>query len=53
MHTFSHFRLEITPLECRVLAAPALLDAPDRLWYNPADPARLGLAAPVRRLLAG
>jgi A/G-specific adenine glycosylase len=53
VHTFSHFRLEITPLECRVQAAPTILDAPDRLWYNPADPARLGLAAPVRRLLAG
>ncbi|WP_372695012.1 A/G-specific adenine glycosylase [Immundisolibacter sp.] len=53
IHTFSHFRLEITPLECRVQAAPTALDAPDRLWYNPANPARLGLAAPVRRLLAG
>lgn len=53
VHTFSHFRLEITPLECRVQAAPTILDAPDRLWYNPTDPARLGLAAPVRRLLAG
>ncbi|GAB4360317.1 MAG: A/G-specific adenine glycosylase [Immundisolibacter sp.] len=52
-HTFSHFRLHITPLECCVRAAPTCLDAPGRLWYNPTDPARLGLAAPVRRLLAG
>ncbi|HEX2796952.1 MAG TPA: A/G-specific adenine glycosylase [Immundisolibacter sp.] len=51
VHTFSHFRLHITPLECQVAPADAVLDAPDRLWYNPTNPPRLGLAAPVRRLL--
>lgn len=51
-HTFSHFRLHITPLECAVSPAATALDAPDLLWYNPASPPRLGLAAPVRRLLA-
>jgi hypothetical protein len=34
-----------------VAPADAVLDAPDRLWYNPINPPRLGLAAPVRRLL--
>ncbi|MGK2941875.1 MAG: A/G-specific adenine glycosylase [Immundisolibacter sp.] len=52
VHTFSHFRLHITPLECPVTQASAVLDAPERLWYNPIKPPRLGLAAPVRRLLA-
>lgn len=51
IHAFSHFRLHITPLECPVTPASAVLDAPDRLWYNPSNPPRLGLAAPVRRLL--
>ncbi|WP_448505688.1 A/G-specific adenine glycosylase [Immundisolibacter sp.] len=51
VHTFSHFRLHITPLECPVTPASAVLDAPDRLWYNPNNRPRLGLAAPVRRLL--
>ncbi|MGE0810132.1 MAG: A/G-specific adenine glycosylase [Immundisolibacter sp.] len=50
-HTFSHFRLRITPLECAVAPANAALDAPDLLWYNPINPPRLGLAAPVSRLL--
>lgn len=50
-HTFSHFRLRITPLECVVMPANAALDAPDLLWYNPINPPRLGLAAPVSRLL--
>jgi A/G-specific adenine glycosylase len=50
-HTFSHFRLRITPLECAVMPANTALDAPDRLWYNPITPPRLGLAAPVSRLL--
>ncbi|WP_372722075.1 NUDIX domain-containing protein, partial [Immundisolibacter sp.] len=52
VHTFSHFRLHITPLECPVTHASAALDAPERLWYNPIKPLRLGLPAPVRRLLA-
>ncbi|MDD3650018.1 A/G-specific adenine glycosylase [Immundisolibacter sp.] len=51
VHTFSHFRLRITPLECTVAPAAAALDAPDLLWYNPIDPPRLGLATPIRRLL--
>ena len=49
-HTFSHFHLDIQPLLVRV-------DAPDRVtesgqvWYNLREPSRLGLAAPVKKLL--
>jgi A/G-specific adenine glycosylase len=50
-HTFSHFRLHITPLDCAVTPANTALDAPDLVWYNPMTPPRLGLAAPVSRLL--
>ena len=51
-HTFSHFHLDIAPLEI-LLAEPGwlALEGPDRVWYNPAQPDARGLAAPVSRLL--
>lgn len=50
-HTFSHFQLAIEPWLVRVEdAAPAVAEA-DWLWYNLATPPRLGLAAPVKKLL--
>jgi len=50
-HTFSHFRLAIEPWLVTVeSAAPAVAEA-DWLWYNLAAPPRLGLAAPVKKLL--
>jgi A/G-specific adenine glycosylase len=51
-HTFSHFHLDITPQEI-LLPEPGwlALEGPDRVWYNPANPDALGLAAPVARLL--
>ncbi|MCG5534898.1 A/G-specific adenine glycosylase [Ectothiorhodospira mobilis] len=52
VHTFTHFRLEITPVQLRVKApAPGVMEAPDRVWYNGHAQAGLGLAAPVSRLL--
>ncbi|WP_028238310.1 A/G-specific adenine glycosylase [Stutzerimonas azotifigens] len=51
-HTFSHFQLAIEPWLVEVQgAAPAVTEA-DWLWYNLATPPRLGLAAPVKTLLA-
>ncbi|PAU55598.1 A/G-specific adenine glycosylase [Pseudomonas sp. PIC25] len=50
-HTFSHFQLAIEPWLVRVdTATPAVAEA-DWLWYNLATPPRLGLAAPVKKLL--
>ncbi|WP_370600222.1 A/G-specific adenine glycosylase [Pseudomonas nitroreducens] len=50
-HTFSHFQLAIEPWLVRVEdAAPAVAEG-DWLWYNLATPPRLGLAAPVKKLL--
>jgi A/G-specific adenine glycosylase len=51
-HTFSHFRLQITP----VLAitdehTDAVMEGGDRLWYKPDSRDELGFAAPVERLL--
>lgn len=50
-HTFSHFQLAIEPWLVRVDPLGAPVDEPDWLWYNLATPPRLGLAAPVKKLL--
>lgn len=51
-HTFSHYHLDIQPLIVRLPASPRAVMASDRqLWYNREQPPRVGLAAPVARLL--
>lgn len=51
-HTFSHFRLQITPIPARLVGEQAkIMERPDWLWYNLRQPPALGLAAPVKRLL--
>ncbi|MGY4878956.1 A/G-specific adenine glycosylase [Vreelandella aquamarina] len=49
-HTFSHFRLEITPQPVTCEAINGVRE--NGLWYDLADPPALGLAAPVKKLLA-
>ena len=49
-HTFSHFHLDIQPLLVRVEPGPGVAEA-GQVWYNLRQPARLGLAAPVSKLL--
>lgn len=51
-HTFSHYHLDITP--CRVQVKnpdQCVMEAGRILWYNTAQPDRLGLPAPVKMLL--
>ncbi|MEO4048922.1 A/G-specific adenine glycosylase [Pseudomonas sp. CAU 1711] len=50
-HTFSHFQLAIEPWLIRVEQPAAAVAEGDWLWYNLASPPRLGLAAPVKKLL--
>lgn len=51
-HSFSHFHLDIHPVLLRLKGeAAAVMDEPGTVWYNPAAPQDLGLAAPVKRLL--
>ncbi|RJG13058.1 adenine DNA glycosylase [Pseudomonas cavernicola] len=50
-HTFSHFQLAIEPWLIHVETAAANVAEADWLWYNLATPPRLGLAAPVKKLL--
>lgn len=50
-HTFSHFQLAIEPWLVRVHAPAPLVAEADWVWYNLATPPRLGLAAPVKKLI--
>jgi A/G-specific adenine glycosylase len=52
-HSFTHFRLRMQPVEI-LLPEPgcAVMEPERRLWYNLAQPGRLGLAAPVDRLIS-
>ncbi|MBA6413882.1 A/G-specific adenine glycosylase [Parahaliea sp. F7430] len=51
-HTFSHFHLDITPVLAYLPSTPQGVMASDRqLWYNRLSPPRVGLAAPVAKLL--
>ncbi|UVE18196.1 A/G-specific adenine glycosylase [Pseudomonas sp. LS44] len=50
-HTFSHFQLAIEPWLIEVDAHGSGVAEADWLWYNLASPPRLGLAAPVKKLL--
>ena len=51
-HTFSHYRLQITPLLAEAGVPNRMLaDAPDSEWYGSGQWRKLGLPAPVRRLL--
>lgn len=52
-HTFSHYHLDITPVCVQLPKQPTGVMANDRqLWYNLQQPANVGLAAPVKRLLS-
>ena len=50
-HTFSHFQLSIEPWLIPVTVHSAGVAEGEWLWYNLAQPPRLGLAAPVKKLL--
>jgi A/G-specific adenine glycosylase len=52
VHTFSHFRLQVTPIRVEVDTREAgIADTPDRGWFTRGELAELGLPAPVRKLL--
>ncbi|SVC67011.1 uncharacterized protein METZ01_LOCUS319865, partial [marine metagenome] len=51
-HSFSHFDLDMTPVEITVDDADGqCMDDARWLWYNIDAPAKIGLAAPVVQLL--
>ena len=52
-HTFSHYHLDISPVQISLASTPGeIMAAQDRLWYNSRQPPQIGLAAPVATLLA-
>jgi A/G-specific adenine glycosylase len=52
-HGFSHFDLDMLPVELRLPAPPGRVMEGDRwLWYKTDAPARVGLAAPTAKLLS-
>jgi len=51
-HTFSHYHLDIHPVTLLLKRkASVVLEAQRQLWYNPAAPNKVGLAAPVKKLI--
>jgi A/G-specific adenine glycosylase len=50
-HGFTHFDLAMTPVEVEIGPVLQALDGDRWLWYDVAEPARVGLAAPVTKLL--
>jgi A/G-specific adenine glycosylase len=51
-HSFSHYDLDMLPVEIRVSKQPAvIMDGDQWLWYNTRSPANVGLAAPVAKML--
>lgn len=49
-HTFSHFHLDYTPVILETRQA-AVLDRPDLIWYNTAQPNVIGTPSPVQKLI--
>jgi len=50
-HAFTHFDLTITPLLADCEGCAGVMDEAAALWYNPAQPARIGLPAPIQKIL--
>lgn len=50
-HGFTHFDLDITPVQVDIAPAARAMEGERWLWYNVRRPAQVGLAAPVARLL--
>jgi A/G-specific adenine glycosylase len=51
-HTFSHFKLDITPIMCSIDATSSRIsDRDDRRWFTIDEALALGLPAPVLKML--
>jgi A/G-specific adenine glycosylase len=50
-HTFSHYHLDIHPIRIQLKAKVEQVAESAMLWYNLKQPASVGLAAPVKKLL--
>ena len=50
-HSFSHYHLDITPVELQLQGEPRQVGERAQRWYDVDNPASIGLAAPVKQLL--
>lgn len=50
-HVFSHYKLHITPLHVKLKTHLALAEPNQQLWYSADANHKVGLAAPVKKLL--
>ena len=51
IHTFTHFKLHITPLQIQLPRKPALAAQPGSVWLSVADALTAAIPTPVRALL--
>jgi A/G-specific adenine glycosylase len=52
-HGFTHFRLNIQPIRCKVRKMLPRVETPGRIWIDVQEAARAAVPAPVRTLLSG
>ena len=50
-HTFTHFHLQIQPLEMIVPALPLVANQPDRIWMDVEEAIRAAIPKPVKNIL--
>ncbi len=52
-HTFSHYHLDFTVIPAKLKGDhnSVIMESKSAVWYNPADPSRLGLAAPIKKII--
>lgn len=50
-HTFTHFDLVVAPLLARCTGPAGVMEGSETVWYNPREPATIGLPAPIKTLL--
>ncbi len=52
-HTFSHYHLDFTviPATLKGNHRAGIRETAPAIWYNPAKPAKLGLAAPIKKII--
>lgn len=51
-HSFTHFHLRLLPIVCELANRPCSAQSKAEAWFAPAELAKLGLPAPIARLLS-
>ncbi|MCP3850848.1 MAG: A/G-specific adenine glycosylase [Gammaproteobacteria bacterium] len=51
-HTFSHYHLQITPVQIQVEIPSGIMDDKNYIWFNQQKPLKLGLSTPIKKLIS-